>query len=45
MVFLTRSSLLLFFETVCEADDLKNGDALQRVAENDDLGRYIINFL
>ena len=45
MVFLTRRPLLLFFETVCEADDLKHSDALKRVADNYDLGRHIISLL
>ena len=45
MVYLTRRSLLLFFEAVCVADDLKHSDALQRVAAGTDLGRYIVGFL
>ena len=45
MVYLTRRSLLLFFEAVCVADDLKHSDALRRVAVSTDLGRFICGFL
>ena len=45
MMYLTRRSLLFFFEAVCVADDLKHSGALQRVAANADLGRHICGFL
>ena len=46
MVFLTRRSLLLFFEAVCITDDLRtHNNSFRRVAENADLGRCIASFL
>ena len=46
MMFLTRRSLLLFFEAVCITDDLRaNCKSFRRVAENADLGSCIARFL
>ena len=45
MMYLTRRPLLIVFEAVCVADDLKHSGALQRVAASTDLGRYICGFL
>lgn len=45
MVFLTRRSSLIFFEAICAANGLKNTAALQRIAANTDLGRYIVGYL
>ena len=45
MMYHTRRSLLLFFKGVSIADDLKHIDALQRVAENYDMHRYIVELL
>ena len=45
MVFLTRKPLLLFFEAICVANDLKNTAAPHCVAVNIDLKRYIVGYL
>ena len=45
MVYLTRWSLLLFFEAVRVSDDLTNSCSFQRVAESTDMGRHIVGFL
>ena len=45
MVYLTRGSVLLFFEAVCAANDLTCQNSFPRVAANSDLRRYIVGFL
>ena len=45
MVYLTRGSLLLFFEAVCTADGPTHNNSFRRVAVNTDLGRCIARFL
>ena len=45
MIFLTRRALLLFFEAVCIADDLKKHGPLQQVAGQYDLERCIVMFI
>ena len=45
MVFVTRSSFLLFLQEVCVANNRKNTDFIQRVAAKIDLRRYIVGFL
>ena len=45
MVYITRRSLLLFFEAVCTAKGLKANRSLQRVTENRDLKGCIIRFI
>ena len=44
MVFLTRKPLLLLFAAISITNHLKHSNALQRVAENIDLRRYIVGF-
>ena len=45
VMYLTRRSLLIFFEEVSIADGLKNKGSLERVAANIDLMRYIVGCL
>ena len=47
MVYRTRRALLLFFEAVskCMTADLVKCMSFQQVANNIDLGRYIVRFL
>lgn len=45
VIFIPRRSLVLFFEAMSVADDLKNQDSLFRVAGNAFLARYIVGFL
>ena len=45
MVYLTRRPLLLFLEAMCIGYNFERTDALQRVAENIDLRRYLAEFL